>query len=126
MVLIIFGVFFLFTGIMSFRQPVRFARSISLQAIGKSGCVEIRAQYGGFFFVAALSQVAPFVGLISIFTAFVVALVIFGGLISGRVGALFFDADGQTLTPMIRNLFWIDGMGTVLALVGLLFTQQGN
>ena len=56
-----FGVFFLFTGVTSFSNPETFAQRLSLQAVGRSGAVEIRAQYGGFFTAAALSQAAPFV-----------------------------------------------------------------
>ncbi len=123
--LVIFGLFFLFTGITSFRQPAGFARSLSLEAVGRSGRVEIRAQYGGFFFAAAISQFAPLLKLISAHTALVVALVIFGGLILGRVGGLFFGSDRPALTPTIRNLFWIDAAGTIIAIAGLLITQQG-
>ena len=122
----IFGLFFLYTSIMSFRQPAGFARSLSLEAVGRSGRVEIRAQYGGFFFAAALSQFAPLVDLIPAHTALFVALVIFGGLIIGRIAGLFFGADREALTPVIRNLFWIDAAGTILAISGLLTTQQGN
>ena len=123
--LVIFALFFLYTGIVSFLQPTGFARSLSLEAIGRSGSVEIRAQYGGFFFAAALSQASPLLGLISVSTALIVALVIFGGLIVGRIGGLFFRAEGQKITPMIRNLFWIDAAGTLIAAAGLLTTQQG-
>ncbi len=124
--LVIFGLFFLYTGVMSFLQPAGFARNLSLEAVARSGRVEIRAQYGGFFFAAALSQFAPLIDLVSAYTALVVALVIFGGLILGRVGGLFCGSDRQALIPMIRNLFWIDGAGTIIAIAGLLVTHQGT
>lgn len=115
-VLAIFGLFFLYTGVASFLRPAPFARSLSLETVGRSGAVEIRAQYGGFFFAAAVSQFAPFVGLI----APSVALVIFGGLILGRLGALVYAARGDTLTPTIRALFVVDGGGAALAAACLL------
>ena len=119
-VLSIFGVFFLYTGVSSFLRPGSFARSLSLETVGRSGAVEIRAQYGGFFFAAAVSQFAPFVGLTTPSVALIVALVIFGGLILGRLGALVYAARGDTLTPTIRALFVVDGGGAVLAAACLL------
>lgn len=123
-ILILFGLFFLFTGVLSFSRPENFAQSLSLQLAGRSGRVEIRAQYGGFFTVAALSQGAAFLGLVPATAALMVALVIFGGLILGRMGALLVDRARERLTPMIRMLFWIDAAGTMLALAGLLTAKQ--
>ncbi len=122
--LIIFGLIFLCTGVMSFLKPADFARSLSLEAVGRSGRIEVCAQYGGFFFAAALSQFAPFLDLIPTFTALIIALVIFGGLIFGRLGGLFFSSDGEALTPMIRNLFWVDIAGTIIAIVGILLIKD--
>ncbi len=118
-VLAIFGLFFFGTGVMSFMRPAAFAEKLSLAALHRSGEVEIRAQYGGFFFAAGLSQLVAFAGLVAQSAAFIIALVIFGGLILGRLGSLMFDSKGEALIPMIRNLFWIDGVGTVLAVTGL-------
>ncbi len=121
--LIVFGLFFLFTGVSSFKNPEKFARSLSLDAIGHSGRVEIRAQYGGFFVAAALSQFAYFANLNSKPTAFLVALIIFGGLIFGRAAAALFNPEREKLAPMIRNLIWIDAAGAIVSLSGLMIAK---
>ncbi len=121
-ILVIFGLFFLYTGIISFRNPVGFARSLSLETVGWSGQVEMKAQYGGFFIAAALSQFAPLVGMLNPETALVVSLVIFGGLIAGRLGALTVSGQDEPLTSMIKRLFYIDGAGAAASLA-LLFAN---
>lgn len=113
LVLILFGLFFLYTGIISFRNPAGFGRSLSLETLGASGEVEIRAQYGGFFLAAALSQFAPFIGLVSTVSALIVSLTIFGGLIFGRVGAVVMGLNGERITKMIKSLFVIDAIGFI-------------
>lgn len=118
----IFGLFFLYTGIISFRNPVGFARSLSLETVGWSGEVEIKAQYGGFFIAAAFSQFAALIGRLNPEAALVVALVIFGGLIAGRLGALTVSARDETLTPTIKGLYYIDGAGAAASLM-LLFAK---
>jgi len=111
----IFGLFFLYTGVISFHRPGRFAKSLSLEAVGVSGEIEIRAQYGGFFLAAAISQFAPFMGLLSEHSALIVSLTIIGGLIFGRLCAALAGPNGQTLSPMIKTLFVIDAIGFVAA-----------
>ncbi len=115
LVLSLFGLFFLYTGVISFLRPGRFAKSLSLDAIGVSGEVEIKAQYGGFFLAAALVQFAPFIGLLSEFSALIVSLTIFGGLVFGRIAAAMIGLRGQALSPMIKTLFVIDAVGFVAA-----------
>ncbi len=121
-ILAIFGLFFLYTGISSFRNPVGFARSLSLETVGWSGQVEIKAQYGGFFIAAALSQFAALIGALNPEAALVVALIIFGGLIAGRLGALMVSPQDETLTPTIKGLYYIDGAGAAASLI-LLFAD---
>ncbi|MEO9599537.1 hypothetical protein [Parasphingorhabdus sp.] len=121
-ILAIFGLFFLYTGVISIRDPVGFARSLSLETVGWSGQVEIKAQYGGFFVAAAFSQFAPLVGMLNTQAALVVSLVIFGGLISGRLGALVVSARDEPLTSMIKSLYYIDGAGASASLA-LLFAN---
>lgn len=120
--LAIFGLFFLYTGVMSFWHPTKFARSLALETQGRSGQVEIRAQYGGFFFAAALSQFAPLIDLLDQATALLFALVIFGGLIMGRIGALLIR-NAEQLTPQIKALYWIDAVGGAGAALGLMFLR---
>lgn len=118
-ILTVFGLFFAYTAVVSFRTPVPFARGLGLEANGRSGAIEIRAQYGGFFAAAALAQFAVFSGLISAQIALFVGLVIFGGLIAGRVLALVSDGGGEKLLPIIAALYWIDGLGALAAAAGL-------
>lgn len=121
-ILVAFGLFFAYTAVVSFRTPVPFARGLGLEAKGRSGAIEIRAQYGGFFAAAAVAQFAVLGGLISAQMALFVGLIIFGGLICGRLLALFSGANGEKLLPIISALYWIDGIGCLAALVGLFLT----
>ena len=118
-ILLAFGLFFAYTAIVSFRTPVPFAQGLGLEPNGRSGAIEIRAQYGGFFAAAGLAQFAVFAGLVSAQTALFVGLVIFGGLIAGRIPAFFVGARGEKLLPIISALYWIDGLGCLAAIVGL-------
>ncbi|WOF74109.1 hypothetical protein QMT40_001755 [Parvibaculaceae bacterium PLY_AMNH_Bact1] len=118
-ILVVFGLFFAYTAIVSFRAPVPFARGLGLEPNGRSGAIEIRAQYGGFFAAAGLAQFAVFAGLISPQPALFVGLVIFGGLIVGRVAAFFAGGKDEKLLPIISALYWIDGIGCLAALIGL-------
>ncbi len=124
-ILIIFGLFFLYTGVASFFQPEKLAKTLSLNTIGRSGRIEIQAQYGGFFFLAGLSQLAPFLKLLTPSTALTVSVVIFGGLILGRVLSLLSNQGSEPITPIIRVLYVIDAVGFGLAIWALLSLAQG-
>ncbi|MHA7834019.1 MAG: hypothetical protein ACX94A_06010 [Algiphilus sp.] len=115
LVLVSFGLFFLYTGVISFQRPGPFAKSLSLEAVGVSGEVEIRAQYGGFFFAAALSQFAPLIGLLSEVSALIVSSTIFGGLFFGRLAAALAGPKIHTLSSTLRALFVIDAVGFIAA-----------
>ncbi len=121
-VLIVFGLFFLFTGVISFSRPAPFARTLGLETDGRSGAIEIRAQYGGFFFAAGLSQFAPSITLL---TALTIGLVVFGGLILGRLCSLVVDPGGERPLPTIRALYWIDSAGALFAVVCLYLAARG-
>lgn len=118
-VLIVFGLFFLYTGVISFSRPAAFARSLGLETNGRSGAIEIRAQYGGLFFAAGLSQFAPLITSLTATTALTIGFVVFGGLILGRLCSLVIEPGREELLPTIRGLYWIDSSGAVLAAVGL-------
>ncbi len=118
-ILAAFGLFFAYTAVVSFRSPVAFARGLGLEPNGRSGAIEIRAQYGGFFAAAGLAQFAVFGGLIPATAGLFVGLVIFGGLILGRGAAFFAGEKKEKLLPVISALYWIDGIGCGAALIGL-------
>lgn len=122
-ILAAFGLFFTYTALVSFRTPVPFARGLGLELNGRSGAIEIRAQYGGFFAAAGLVQFAVFGGLVSAQAALFVGLVIFAGLIVGRVAALFTGSREERLLPIISALYWIDGIGCLAAIAGLFLTS---
>lgn len=122
-ILAAFGLFFAYTAVVSFCTPVPFARGLGLEPNGRSGAIEIRAQYGGFFAAAGLAQFAVFGGLVSAQAALFVGLVIFAGLIVGRVAAFFTDSREERLLPIISALYWIDGIGCFAAVTGLFLTS---
>lgn len=116
------GLFFLFTGVFSLRAPVQFAKSLSLDARGPSGRVEIRAQYGGFFTAAGLSQFAGLLGWLPFATAFWMAVVTFSGLFLGRCFAALFNSDRLHISRPIKYLYVVDAVGLAMSLLGLLIT----
>ena len=118
-VLTIFSVFFLYTGFSSFARPKKFAQALSLKTIGASGEVEIRAQYGSFFFVLGLLQSAAIFDFIDAGVIFFFDLIVFGSLVLGRLMALPLKPRQAKLTQMIRNLYWIDGLGAAMSLIGV-------
>ncbi|MBL4639176.1 MAG: DUF4345 family protein [Kordiimonadaceae bacterium] len=108
----IIAVFFLYTGLHSLIAPKKFAQMLNLEPIERSGEIEIRAQYGGFFLAAACSQIAGILGYLPAATALMVSFVIFGGLIGGRLIALFWPGSAP-ISPTIRSLFIVDAIGAV-------------
>ncbi len=124
LILILFGLFFIYTGVTSFTRPKQFAAALGLQIDDRSGTIEIHAQYGGFFFAAGVSQLLP-LGFTSMRVAsFAIGLTIFGGLIAGRLMSLWLTNASKPLLPTIRTLFWVDGLGALLATLGLLLSVQ--
>jgi len=118
-VLTLFGLFFTYTGLHSLIAPRGFARILSLEPIGRSGDIEIRAQYGGFFLAAGLAQFAALSGHLTQSTALMISFVIFGGLIMGRLLALLFQGDGAPISPAIKALYVIDAIGCVSSAIAL-------
>ncbi|NOX83841.1 MAG: DUF4345 domain-containing protein [Alphaproteobacteria bacterium] len=123
-VLLIIGLFYIYTGVASFITPHDFAKKLGMKTQGRSGEIEVRAQYGGFFFVAGLTQLAPLFGLMGYTIAYAISLTIFGGLILGRVGGALAGRKGEELLPLIRALYPIDGLGAGLAGLGLYLSSD--
>jgi hypothetical protein len=124
-VLIIGSLFCFYTGLTAFAGPLGFARRLGLEAAGDSGLNEVRAQYGGFFFAAGLLAVVGLAGWVPQAWPLVTMIVIFGGLIAGRLLSLPMDA-GSYL-PTIRALYFIDGVGAVLSVTALVLRLRlGN
>jgi hypothetical protein len=89
------------------------------------GINEVRAQYAGFFFAAALVCGAALGGYLPRTAALVVIAVIFGGLIGGRLASLAIDRSVAGYGATIRALFVIDAAGFALALAALALEGRG-
>jgi hypothetical protein len=118
-VLVVGGLFSLLTTWSSGSAPRAFAARLGLAVVDAGGVNEIRAQYAGFFFAAALACSAALAGWLPRQAAFVVLAVIFGGLLAGRVASLAIDGGLAGYGPTIRALHVIDAMGLCLAVVAL-------
>jgi hypothetical protein len=118
-VLIVSGLFGLLTTWSSATAPHAFANRLGLAVVDAGGVNEIRAQYAGLFLAAALACGAALIGWLPRQSAFVVLVVIFGGLIGGRLASLAIDGSLAGYGPTIRALYAIDAVGLCLAIVAL-------
>src|SRR5260370_13564871 len=84
-VLTVAMLFCLLTTWRSGTAPARFAERLGLAIANSGGYNEIRAQYAGFFLAVAVVCGASLAGVVSRQAAVVVLLVVFRGLISGRL-----------------------------------------
>jgi len=114
------GLFFIATGIIGFGQPGRFARTLGLDAASRSGVIEIRAQYGGFFLAAGAICAASASGGAPLNSALLLSTAIFGGLIGGRIAAWLLGRQTDPILPTIRALFLVDAMGFAVSAGALL------
>jgi len=113
------GLFFLLTAWRSALAPTAFAARLGLGIADAGGINEIRAQYAGFFFAAAVVCGAALGGLIAQHNALVMIAVIFGGLIGGRLASLAIDRSVAGYSVTIRALLVIDAIGFALAVAAL-------
>ena len=115
-VLVIAGLFCLFTAWRSGTDPNLFAEQLGLIISNAGGVNEIRAQYAGFFLAAAIVCGASLAGVLPRNFSFVVLGTIFGGLILGRVTSLVLNGGITGYGPTILALFAIDAVGFTLAI----------
>ena len=118
-VLVVGGLFFFLTTWSSAAAPGQFAAKLGLAIADAGGINEIRAQYAGFFLAAALMCGAALAGWAPRQAAFLVMIVIFGGLIAGRVVSLALDGGMAGYGPTIRALYAVDAIGLALTLAAL-------
>ncbi len=111
--------FFIFTSAYSFARPASFGAMLGLRLDGAAGVNEIRAQYGGFFLAVATAQTAALTGMISYQSALLLAIVVFGGLIFGRIVALIINRSMAGYSSSIRGLYLIDTVGFVSSTIAL-------
>ena len=118
-VLLVGGLFFLLTSWSSAAAPGQFAARLGLAITDAGGLNEIRAQYAGFFLAAALLCGGALASWLPRQAAFLMMIVIFGGLIAGRAASLALDGGMAGYGPTIRALYAIDAAGLVLAVAAL-------
>ena len=112
-VLVIATLFFLYTAWSSGIAPVEFAERLGLTVANAGGYNEIRAQYAGFFFAAALVCVASLAGAMA-----------FGGLLAGRLASAVLDGGMAGYSSTIVALHAIDAGGLALAVAALAFQHR--
>jgi len=124
-VLVIAILFFLFTTWRSGTSPAEFAERLGLNIANPGGYNEIRAQYAGFFLAAALVCASSLAGLVPRHAAFIVLIVIFGGLLAGRVVSLTLDGGIAGYGSTIVALYAIDTIGLALGIAALVLHERG-
>lgn len=118
--LILCTVFFALTGGSSLSAPAKFAGRLGYSLRARDGFNEIRAQYGGFFLAACAANLLAVFGRVPRSAALFVDLIVFGGLIAGRLMSLGFDGGLRAYGPVIHALYFIDAAGFLLSIAALL------
>src|SRR5262249_35291793 len=124
-VFVIIPMFFLFTAWSSGTAPAKFAERLGLTVANAGGNNEIRAQYAGFFLAAAVFCAASLAGVASRLAAFNVLVVIFGGLVGGRLVSLTLNRGIVGYTTTILALYAIDALGFTLATTAMVLERKG-
>jgi len=101
-------------------QPGNFAARLGLATSNAGGINEVRAQYAGFFLAVSLVWHRHSFGGLSRQTAFIVLIVVFAGLISGRLVSLVLNHGTSCYPPTILALYTIDSIGLLLSLLSLI------
>jgi hypothetical protein len=123
MVLVIVSLFFFYTAWVSGSEPEKFAQKLGLSIADPGGYAEIRGQYAGFFFMAALLCVASLFGVTPRSWAYITLAVIFGGLIAGRLAHLAAHGSFVGYGPTIIALYAIDAIGVALSVTALVLER---
>lgn len=115
-VLVFMALFGIFTALFAAVRPVDFASRLGLAIANSGGINEVRAQYAGFFLAVAIACMAALLGALPRQTAFVVLIVVFAGLISGRLVSLVLNHGVSGYPPTILALIAYDCFGLLLSL----------
>lgn len=118
-VLTLASLFGILTAWLAAMRPGNFAARLGLAISNAGGINEVRAQYGGFFLAVSLVCIATLFGGLSRQTAFIVLIVVFAGLISGRLVSLVLNHGTSGYPPTILALYAIDSIGLLLSLIAL-------
>lgn len=123
-VLLLAASFCFFTAASSGIFPRQFASRLGLTISGASGYNEIRAQYAGFFLASAAICIAALLGYVTRRSAYTVLAVLFGGLITGRLGSLAMNGGFEGYTSTIVSLYAIDATGFLLSLAAIVLDRK--
>jgi hypothetical protein len=118
-VLTLASLFGILTAWLAAMRPGNFAARLGLAISNAGGINEVRAQYAGFFLAVSLVCIATLFGGLSRQTAFIVLIVVFAGLISGRLVSLVLNHGTSGYPPTILALYAIDSIGLLLSLIAL-------
>jgi hypothetical protein len=118
-VLVIAALFFSLTTWRSGSAPAEFAARLGLNIANAGGYNEIRAQYAGFFLASALVCAASLAGTVPRQAAFVVLVVVFGGLFAGRAVSVVLDGGFAGYGGTVVGLHAIDAIGLALGITAL-------
>lgn len=118
-VLTLASLFGVLTAWLAAMRPGNFAARLGLAISNAGGINEVRAQYAGFFLAVSLVCIATLFGGLSRQTAFIVLIVVFAGLISGRLVSLVLNHGTSGYPPTILALYAIDSIGLLLSLIAL-------
>ena len=118
-VLALASLFGILTACLAASEPGKFAARLGLAISNAGGVNEVRAQYAGFFLAVSLVCITTLFGGVSRQTAFVVLIVVFAGLIFGRLVSLVLNHGTSGYPPTILALYAIDTIGLLLSLMAL-------
>ena len=107
------------TTVAAFARPEVFANALGLAVANAGGANEIRSQYAGFFLMVGIACVAALTGSIPRPAGYLVTLVVFGGLFTGRVVSVALNHGFDGYPPVVRWLVLIDFLGSALSIVAL-------
>lgn len=122
-VLVFMSFFGVLTSLFAALRPSEFASRLGLAIANSGGINEIRAQYAGFFLAVSIVCIAALVGAVPRPSAFIVLIVIFAGLIFGRLVSLALNHGTSGYPPTILALILFDSFGFILSLSALSLNQ---
>lgn len=118
-VLIFMTFFGILTSLFAALRPSDFASRLGLAIANSGGSNEIRAQYAGFFLAISIVCIAALFGGVPRQSAFIVLIVVFAGLVSGRLVSLVLNHGTSGYPPAILTLIFFDSLGLLLSLTAL-------
>jgi hypothetical protein len=123
-VLVLMAFFGILTSLLAAIRPADFASRLGLTVANSGGINEIRAQYAGFFLACSVVCVASLAGAVPRQSAFIVLIVVFAGLISGRLASLALNHGTSGYPAAILSLFFIDSFGLLLSLFAIAWDKH--